>query len=262
MTDQRTGQIKRYRPLKWAGLALLVVATHSVWLWGLRFSWIEPNDASATTTRWQLLSTCEGGIPDGLEQVLALRSPTVFALPFDEGFSQALGEQSVRVRPPVDQPPDLALSLTRSTLALEDYLAVPLPTWSDLRWYRIPLSLEPLEVPSLASGIDIGPVESTPLSVRVIEGPERSAEFLEWRGNEPQSATAAWTAELMVSVNPVGSVQQVLLDRRTAEETINQELLRMAYQWRWEPTSSSDWFRVRVERRMDRAYGSIVEPEL
>lgn len=245
----------RGRPvLRWGGAVTLALGVTAFWFTFLSTSWPEPRSdvQSASRIAWRMFPpvTKENPVLD----VLTLRSPSLFALPSPAGFSRPVLAETIGHRPPVHGPVETAMVLTRTMRPLVQGPAVtadPLAdrtrmvTSDDAIWLR-PSTVRREPPPPVM------PLVSKPLRPLIEPGFDWTERKFE-KQVIPEGAAlwgpTSWEAEAYLRVDEEGAVQQVLLDRRTADMGVNERLVRMIRAWRLAPAATATSGRLLLRYR-------------
>ncbi len=225
---------------------VLAVSSHAIWFFWLdTSSWAHPEEAAPEQPTWTLLTWPMDDEDHPLANALEIWSPAHFALPVAHGFSRPLLEEEVRVRPPVQRPVETAMVRERSDSVPTADPAVRLPEWSELRVHLDVQELH-LPAPTMPEPARIAERSPVPRVQRVKGMGDRASERLDLTEDAALWGTGPWSAKLSLHVDEWGAVTRVILDQRTPDTAVNEQLVRQAAAWRWAPADRTDTVRVRV----------------
>ncbi len=219
----------------WISALVLALLFHGIWWIGLTASapeYFTPETRipQAQVSLWTL-PPVELIEEAAAEDPLAFRSPVLFALPSPLGFSRPLLIRGAGLRPPIQPPLDISMTLKSPVFARPDEPAVTgggPPEDVRVRYEGpslrpvtrsvfdgFPEPHEPVLRMEFGEGLREDLFEKRPLPERLVE-----------------ETTASWEVEVFLSTDERGVVNRVLLERRADLERINQELSRSLYAWR------------------------------
>lgn len=224
---------------------LLAVIGHGIWFFWLDITWAVPRDAVPSPPRWTLVTRPDTTPDHPLTQMLEVWSPAAFALPTPVGFSRPLLTEEIRLRPPLHSPSETAMLLERRRVQPPAESAVTLPEWEQLREQ---IEAHPLRLPSAPTPQPDAPVTPSPVPiVHRLDGAEhRDVEHMTMTEDTTLWGTTSWSAELVLHIDPWGTVNQALVHRRAAYEPANKRLIQDAHTWRWAPADQADIVRIRL----------------
>ncbi len=227
----------------------LAVVMGAVWFAFWDF-WLSPANASFRTASSTAPSVCflaepasSSGSPGA--DVRTFRSPAVFSLPSEEGFSAGALTNRIGGRPPLQVPGGEALFLASSREAAPggEFRFAP----------ELDQSVRQVltNLPDRLSGPRVFP---GPVALRTDVQVELSADLEQRRFqvmNAPQGEAllkdSPWEATAFVDFNEDGRVSGVFLEERTSFDDVNAALIRAL--WRWQVENAKDSFGGRVTFR-------------
>lgn len=233
-------------PWNWILACVLAIASHLLWFFWLDTSWSLPRgNTGFTAPQWTMVPLSGDTATQPLADMLGVWSPATFALPTSLGFSRSLLTEEIRLRPPLQSPSDIAMVLDREQLTRDAEPVVALPEWE---YMRVKLDAEPLRVPVPSA---VGDDERTLLPpaprVEYMEGVDaRPAEHMLLPEDGHLWGPTPWSAELTLHIDAWGVVTRVVVAQRVPDDSINHELIRAVYRWRWAPADREDTARVRI----------------
>ncbi len=231
--------------LGWCLAATMVL----VWLAFWDF-WLSPvNPASktlpATAPRVSFLSRTSSSDGGPGISVRSLRSPAVFSLPSEEGFSAGALTNRIGGRPPLQVPGGEALFLAPSQAAAPG---------SGFRFApELDQSVRQVltNLPDRLSGTRVFPGPAalrTDVQVELSAGLERRRlRVMEVPQDEALLKDKPWEALAFVDFNEEGKVTGVFLEERTSFDDVNAALIRAL--WRWQVENAKEPFGGRVAFR-------------
>ena len=245
----RAGDVPAVRD--YGGILGWFLATAMVLVWCAFWEfWLSPLNPSskalpATAPSVSFLSRTNSsdGVP-GIA-VRALRSPAVFSLPSEEGFSAGALTNRIGGRPPLQVPGGEALFLapSREVAPGGEFRFAP----------ELDQSVRQVltNLPDRLSGTSVfpGPAALRPdVQVEVSAGLERRRlRVMDVPQGEALLKDSPWEATAFVDFNEEGKVTSVFLEERTSFDDVNAALIRAL--WRWQVENAKDPFGGRVTFR-------------
>ena len=223
--------------MKWIIAAIIGALWHVLWV-----TWLSPISAAipervVEPPRVAYLSI--EAQPDGYsfpDDLLALWSPSLFALPSRSGFSQSIEQEVLASHPRLEAPTLTSVYLSRVRESDDDgsprYSVEPLSTIGGglppLLVERVLRNAFPAFTPS-GEGV-MWRLESDTIPLEEVRADALPA-------REPFIDQGAWVAVACVEVGPEGIVRHVYLESATDLPLRNRELVQALYRWRFKPAS-------------------------
>jgi hypothetical protein len=228
----------------WTAAAGLSLSLHLGW-----FLLMDVESAPAYQRQIEMLPLRTMTIEDESSEwreLLAMYSPSTFALPSRAGFSRPLLEGAISLRPPVQPATEYAMLLERSELAgVQQDRMIVFPSLDSVR-RRVP------EFELMTGSADSqAPIPATRQagvpSWQIIQAPpDRAIDHHALTAPAQGWGATPWLVECRIIVDADGWVRQVLLERRSPSAELNAHLVRQLHGWRWPAKSGAEPLHMQI----------------